>query len=105
LAPRGLCFISCKTYPGWHLNNVLRDLMLFHARNHPGLTEQAAAARQALQFAVGAFDSQAPQALLAKQMATNLLNVPEMYLSHDHLSPINHPVPLRAIPRAHSGTA
>ena len=92
LVPSGLCFISCKTFPGWHLNNVLRDLMQFHSQHHPDADGHPHAAREILEFAVSAFDNPAPQAALARQMASNLLRVPEMYLSHDHLSPINHPV-------------
>jgi SAM-dependent methyltransferase/methyltransferase-like protein len=96
LSPTGLCFISCKTYPGWHLNDVLRDLMLFHTRNQTGdAGEQATAARQMLEFVVATMEGDSPQNQIVKRMAGNLLNTPPMYLSHDHLSPISHPVYFR----------
>ena len=31
LSPQGVAFVSYNVYPGWHLANVVRDLMQYHA--------------------------------------------------------------------------
>lgn len=32
LAPHGVAYISYNTYPGWHVRQIIRDLVLFHTR-------------------------------------------------------------------------
>ena len=33
LAPHGVAYISYNTYPGWHLREMVRDMVVFHTRH------------------------------------------------------------------------
>ena len=36
LAPQGIAYISYNTYPGWHMREMIRDMMRFHANQFAG---------------------------------------------------------------------
>ena len=56
MAPNGVAFVSYNTYPGWHLSNVARDLMLYHASRFEDPGQQISQAKQLLKFAVEVSD-------------------------------------------------
>jgi methyltransferase-like protein/predicted O-methyltransferase YrrM len=50
LAPRGVAYVSYNTYPGWHLREAVRDMVLFHTRGVEDPEARAARARELVQF-------------------------------------------------------
>src|SRR5262249_19395751 len=49
LTPDGLAYVSYNTYPGWHMGSVVRDMMLYHARNVAERKEKLRQSRSFLQ--------------------------------------------------------
>jgi methyltransferase-like protein/ubiquinone/menaquinone biosynthesis C-methylase UbiE len=95
LAPNGIAYVSYNIYPGWHLENVVRDLMIYHTQQLPeapfklGMMQ----AKGILQFitrlrqpADNAFEQ------LLKEKNEQLQTVDDNYLYHDFLAGENHPV-------------
>src|SRR5262249_3096995 len=49
LVPNGLAHISYNTYPGWHMGAMVRDMMLFQARQTSGIRARVHAGRTLMQ--------------------------------------------------------
>ena len=45
--PAGIAYVSYNTYPGAHLREISREMMLYHTRNIPDVRERA---REATRF-------------------------------------------------------
>jgi methyltransferase-like protein/protein-L-isoaspartate O-methyltransferase len=103
LAPNGVAYVSYNTYPGWHMINIVRGLMLYHtrARGAPVDAEtRAAQARAVLRLfaewcpaennAYGSFLNMYDQFLGGKLEDAR----PRMdsLLLHDELEEVNDPV-------------
>lgn len=95
LAPNGIAYVSYNIYPGWHLENVVRDLMIYHTQQLPETPFQLSMmqAKGILQFITrlrqpgeNAFDQ------LLKEKNEQLQEVDDNYLYHDFLAGENHPV-------------
>jgi len=95
LAPNGIAYLSYNIYPGWHLENVVRDLMIYHTQQLPDASFQLnmMQAKGILQFITrlrqpgeGAFDQ------LLQEKNAQLQEVDDNYLYHDFLAGENHPV-------------
>lgn len=54
LAPNGVAYVSYNTYPGWHMLNIVRDMMRYHTRDVEDPHARAAQARDLLDFLVQA---------------------------------------------------
>jgi len=90
LAPNGIAFISYNSYPGGHLRDSLRQMMLFHTRNAKSARERIAQARELLQFLVEAHpETDAYSLFLRQELHGFLTRVPEHFY-HDELSEHNH---------------
>lgn len=96
LAPNGVAYISYNAYPGGHLRDMLREMMLFHVR---GIREPAARARHALGFLDLLIRSRPESdlygAMLEEQQKRILRSVNEMGLGvfyHDALEEISTPI-------------
>lgn len=50
LAPQGICFISYNTFPGGHVRQMIREMMLYHTRSAKSPQECLEQARWLLQF-------------------------------------------------------
>ena len=90
LAPNGIAFISYNTYPGGHLRDSLRSMMMFHTRNAGSARERITQARELLQFLVEAHpEPDAYSAFLRQELQRFLERLPEHFY-HDELSEHNH---------------
>src|SRR5262249_42544879 len=58
LATNGVAYISYNTYPGGHLRDALRNMMLFHVRNTAGAEQRSRQARELLEFLVASHAEQ-----------------------------------------------
>ncbi|MDM8567368.1 class I SAM-dependent methyltransferase [Candidatus Halobeggiatoa sp. HSG11] len=95
LTSNGIAYISYNIYPGWHTENVVRDMMKYHLQQLPPLPakDNVAQAKGILQFITNlrqsgndSFD------VLLKEKSQQLQTVDDSYLYHDFLEQENHPV-------------
>ncbi len=99
LAPNGIAYVSYNTYPGWHMLEGLREMMLWHTRDVADPHERAAEARRFAHFLTEALspDRQRRGSFLhayAALLESNRENLDkrDTLLLHDELAPINQPV-------------
>jgi methyltransferase-like protein/2-polyprenyl-3-methyl-5-hydroxy-6-metoxy-1,4-benzoquinol methylase len=93
LSPRGVAYISYNTYPGWHMRGIIRDAMLYHARQFAEPTVRVKQARNLLDFlAKSVTQKDDPYSLLLKSELEMVQKCRDAYLFHDHLEDENNPV-------------
>ncbi|PRQ05855.1 tRNA (guanine-N(7)-)-methyltransferase [Enhygromyxa salina] len=96
LRPRGLAFISYNVYPGWHMREVVRDMMLFHLRRFEGPQKQLEQARGLVDFVASSVKQRAaeddPYALLLAKELDTIKGMSDAYLFHEHLERDNSPL-------------
>lgn len=99
LAPDGVGFISYNTYPGWHMRGAVREMLLYHTRYFPEVTERAEQARALIEFlqeSVGTLAAARGPSLRAYSSVLALEHSmlegrPDYYLIHEHLERENRP--------------
>ncbi|RLT37821.1 MAG: methyltransferase domain-containing protein [Chloroflexi bacterium] len=102
LAPNGVAYISYNTYPGWHMMESMRRMMLYHVRGIEEPTQRAAAAKELIGFlvqATGAASYRLSSYPAAYEQLLNsyyhgILNMPDRADSlflHDELEVVNDP--------------
>jgi methyltransferase-like protein/trans-aconitate methyltransferase len=92
LAPHGIAYVSYNTYPGWHLREMIRRMMLYHASQFGDASERIEQARALLDFLAGAVDTTTYYGALLQSELQLVKRVRNSYLFHDHLAEINEPV-------------
>jgi methyltransferase-like protein/SAM-dependent methyltransferase len=92
LAPNGIAYVSYNTYPGWRLRGLIRDAMLYHARQFTDPAVQTAQARAVLDFLAQNTPGDTPYALQLKSELEELRKQPDYYLYHEHLEAYNEPL-------------
>ena len=91
LAPHGVAFISYNAYPGNHLNQMVRSMLLYHVRGFSDPQEQV---KQGIALARFIAESQGePDAYrtLIKEELDRFVRVNPNYLFHDALAEVNEP--------------
>jgi SAM-dependent methyltransferase len=91
LAPRGMALISYNVYPGWRQNEVIREMMLYRARKATDPAQSVALGRQIVQFVAEHTPDSTYFRDAIRDKQKHLSNVPDHYLFHDHLEPVNDP--------------
>lgn len=93
LHKNGIAYVSYNTFPGWQMDAMLRELLLFHLQNLNSPTERLYQAKQfikSLSHAVAhRYDS---YALSLKNKLHYLLQIPDNYFAHEHLEEFNQAV-------------
>lgn len=93
LAPQGIAYISYNALPGWHLRNIVRDLMRYYGQSFEDPVQRVEQARALLQFmAKSAPDLTSPYSRLLASEAEGLSHAPDSYLFHEHLEDVNSPL-------------
>jgi methyltransferase-like protein/2-polyprenyl-3-methyl-5-hydroxy-6-metoxy-1,4-benzoquinol methylase len=92
LAPEGIAFVSYNVYPGWHVHDMLRAMMLYDARDARTADEMIAAARKLLGFLNNSLADENPFSSTVKPQIARLIAQSDAYLLHDHLAEVNEPV-------------
>lgn len=92
LAPKGVAYISYNAYPGWHMRQSLRDMMLYHTRAFTDPKAKVGQARALLKFLVDSVpkENNAFGVFLAGELEL-LAKQPDNYLRHDILEEVNTP--------------
>jgi|ERR1700722_8354179 len=91
LAPHGMAFISYNAFPGGHLRQMLRDMMLFHVRDFESAGERVRQAMALARFMADSPTSADEYQLWMKAEWQALLNHAEGHLYHDELAEVNQP--------------
>ncbi len=96
LAPNGVAYVSYNSYPGGHLRDMLREMLLFHVRDIREPAERARCALGFLDLLIRSRpDSDVYRAMLQEQRQRILRSVNEMGLAvfyHDALEEISEPI-------------
>ena len=90
LAPHGVAYISYNTYPGWHMPNMLREMMQHHTAAVTSPADKVREARELLDFLCQATVGE--DSAFGKFVATEqdmLSAMPDGYFYHDHLEETN----------------
>lgn len=92
LQPQGVAYISYNTYPGWHMREMIRHMMLYHVRQFSETGERIAQARALLDFLAGNVDTNTYYGALLQSELNLIRQVRDSYLFHEHLEEVNAPV-------------
>ncbi len=93
LNPQGLVFLSYNIYPGWHLRNLVRELVCDCTPATDPPAHRVAAARKLLDFFCWAFhDDPTPYGQLLKGEVELVLAQPDGYLLHEQFEHDNNPL-------------
>jgi methyltransferase-like protein/SAM-dependent methyltransferase len=92
LAPHGMAYVSYKTYPGWRIHDMFRNLMLYDTRMATTPKDIMTRARLALDFIEKCVVGERSYEQLVQEELAPLLRQGDAYLWHDHLAPFSHPV-------------
>ena len=93
LSPTGVAYVSYNTYPGWHMQEMLRNMMRFHASRFKSPQQQIAQSRALLNVLARTVPSEDnPFGLLLKKESESLSRCTDWYIYHEHLEATNEPV-------------
>jgi methyltransferase-like protein/cyclopropane fatty-acyl-phospholipid synthase-like methyltransferase len=92
LSPHGLAYVSYNTYPGWHMREMVRHMMRYHARQFEQPAEQVEQARALLTFLASASERSGPYGELLNREVERLATASDSYLFHEHLEQTNTPI-------------
>lgn len=92
LAPDGIAYISYNTYPGWHMREMVRHMMRYHAGQFEEPPEQIEQARALLTFLASASEHSGPYGELLSAEVERLSRASDSYLFHEHLEQTNSPL-------------
>ena len=92
LSANGIVYVSYNTYPGWHMREMVRDMMRYHASQFSAPKEQVEQARALLMFLASASKDTGPYGQLLGREAERLGRSPDSYVFHEHLERTNLPL-------------
>jgi methyltransferase-like protein/trans-aconitate methyltransferase len=92
LAADGIAYVSYNTYPGWHMRDMVRQMMRYHAAQFAEPREQVEQARALLSFLASAVPDTGPYNQLLAAEADRASRAPDSYLFHEHLERTNLPI-------------
>jgi len=93
LAPQGISYVSYNTYPGWHMREMIRHMMLYHTRQFEESTKRIEQARALMNFLANSVPIENNHYGLLLRSELNLIRRSrDSYLFHDHLEEVNDPV-------------
>jgi methyltransferase-like protein len=99
LAPHGVAYVNYNTYPGWHLQGMLRDMLYFHAQSF-AVAERVREARRMLEFLNQTLPSPStPFGGLIRSELDAIQRNSDAYLFHAYLNVVNQPVYLSEFQR------
>jgi len=92
LAENGVALVSYNTYPGWHMRESIRGMMLYHARQFDDPKMQVTQSRALLDFLVKSVDTtQSPYGMHLAAELKLLSSMADSYIAHEHLEHWNAP--------------
>ncbi len=95
LAPQGIAYVSYNTYPGWHVHDMFRALMLYEGRDANTTPERVIAARRLLNFMNDSLAAENPFTSTVKEQLGPLMARSDAQLLHEYLAEVSQPVYFR----------
>jgi methyltransferase-like protein/predicted O-methyltransferase YrrM len=95
LASNGIAYVSYNAYPGGHLRNVLREMMLFHVRGIAEPESQVNAARHFVSFLANSSPKKEFYKSFLQEQLERVTDSSDGGLYHDDLAAINTSVYFR----------
>jgi len=93
LAPQGIAYISYNTYPGWHMREMIRHMMIYHARQFTDNRQKIQQARALIEFLAKSVPTENNHyGMLLKSELELIKRSKDYYLFHDHLEEVNIPL-------------
>jgi methyltransferase-like protein/SAM-dependent methyltransferase len=92
LAPNGVAYVSYNVYPGWHMKEMLRNMMCYHARRFADPPTRVRQARGLLDFLAQTAPEQDAYGVLLRNAVKELKDSSDSYLAHEFLEDVNEPV-------------
>lgn len=93
LKPMGVAYVSYNVYPGWHMLQMIRDMMIYHASRFSRPADRVAQARALLDFLSQSVPSQLnTYSALLKESLETLRKQSDIYLLHEYLEEYNEPL-------------
>jgi hypothetical protein len=92
LAPNGIAFVSYNTYPGCHMRDMVREMMLYHVHNAPDSLTKIQQARALLKFLADSQTDPDEYGQLLHKELERVMHYPVSHFFHDDLAAINRPL-------------
>ena len=92
LSPAGVAYVSYNTYPGWHMRDMVRHMMRYHAGQFEEPQDQIEQARALLKFLASASHGSGSYGELLNREVERLNRSADSYLFHEHLEQTNTPL-------------
>jgi len=92
LAPDGIAAVSYNVLPGWRMCQMLRDAALFHTAGADSHQTRMAATRQLFEQVAEHADQNRAYGRTWREIAGQLLQLPDAYHAHDMFENLNRPV-------------
>lgn len=93
LKPQGIAYVSYNTYPGWHMREMVRNVMAYRAQFFEKPSDRLRQARQLVDFLAHTVPTEGnAYGLLLKNELEMLADKDDYYLFHDYLEEINSPI-------------
>jgi SAM-dependent methyltransferase len=92
LTPNGIAYLSYNTFPGWHYNGVMRDLLCYHVTDEASPHEQMEQVRSLIEwFDRDIPDKENPRSQLTLEACKMLGEQSDAYIYHEYLEIDNRP--------------
>jgi methyltransferase-like protein/cyclopropane fatty-acyl-phospholipid synthase-like methyltransferase len=92
LSVNGVAYVSYNTYPGWHMRQMSRAMMRYHASQFSDPREQVEQAKALLTFLASASKDTPSYHQVLTAEAERLGGAPDSYVFHEHLERTNLPL-------------
>jgi methyltransferase-like protein/trans-aconitate methyltransferase len=92
LSPNGVAYVSYNTYPGGHIRDMVREMMLFHVRGTADAQEKIAQGRALLKFLAGSKKEADLYRHLLDQELKHAMEYSDGAFYHDDLNPLTRPI-------------
>lgn len=92
LAPHGVAYVSYNTYPGWHLHQMSREMMLFHTYHCVDWNVKVREGINLINFLATSQEENDEYGLLLKKEYDRIASLRPGHLFHDDLEEFNIPV-------------
>jgi methyltransferase-like protein len=93
MTPEGIAYLSYNVYPGWHIFQIVRDLMLFRIGGATGDAQKVKEVRNLIHYLSDSLSDSGgllPPVLTSVQKLLN--DAEDGYIRHDFLEEVNEPV-------------
>lgn len=93
LHPQGVAYVSYNVYPGWHMDAMLRKMVLYHVQSVKELPAKLAAATALIRFLITSIETKYDTySLTLKKELTRIEQLEENYFFHEYLEKYNEAV-------------